>query len=301
MYSDILKFDVDAASTSATDLMAALAAHFDAAPGHWEVAFTGTGNARVLVPKNPPLGYEQHAALRLDGSGNICASVDPNMGYTNGGSIASAPSGGSSIKSPELSTSIASGVGSVRIGVWEDLDEIMIMFFASAKTHMVKCVHVGHTWSPLRANHATALGMKGFGVHVGIPTFGVVNNLQSGLILGDGTSPVGSMILINNVWYRCAQAFNASGQNASIADGTNPDLVPVQPIPIAAANVRSSTPLYCGHMIHFGYVPTNDASAQSPRAIRQGVSPDNEAWMYFNNSFTNSVQVMSHQSGALAP
>jgi hypothetical protein len=299
MYSDILKFDVDAATTAPADIMAALAAHFDAAPGHWAVDHVGTGNARVLVPKTPPPGYDQQGVLRLDGSNNLCASVDPNKGYTTGGSIASPPSGGSILESPELSTSIASGIGSVRIGVWEDLESIKIMLHATSKTHQVRCLHFGRTWAPLRSNHTTALGMMGFGVHVGIPAFGIINNIQSGQILGDGGAPVGSVILINGVWYRAAQAFNHAGQNASIANGVDPDLIPVQPIPISAANVRSSTPLYCGHMIHFGYIPINDTSGQSPRATRDA-APD-EAWMYFNNSFTNSNQVTSHQFNAPPP
>lgn len=299
-YSDIMKFDLDAATTGAADLMAALAAHFDAAPGHWEVAYTGTDNARVLQPKTPPVGYTQHASLRLDGSGNIHGGSDPLSGYTTGGSAAAAPSGGSSIKSPFLSTSISTGIGSTRIGVWEDLDMIHIQFFATTKNSMVKTVHIGRTWAPLRANWAADLGMQGFGVHVGAPTMGAINSLTSGSVLGDGASPQGNAILINGTWYKAGAAFAQTSFNSAVPNSPSPDFVPVVPVAIVASSVKSAVGLYCGHLLHYGYVPTNDFVAQAPRVLRN-TGDMSEAWMYVNTSSSGTQLVMSHEGGASAP
>lgn len=299
-YADLLRYNIDAATTSAADIMAAIAAHFDAAPGHYEVEYTGTENARVLRPKLPPTGYDHQISIRLDGSGNLRCAMDPGLGYTTGGSAAAVPSGGSVLESPERSTSISSGIGSTRIAIVEDLDSIRIFLFATSKTHMPKGLHAGHTWNPLLDNWRLDLGMQGFGVHLGAPNYATINSSVSDAFFGDGVTP-GSAVLINGSWYAVGVVSSLISYVSQIPNPPSAAFSPVIPLPIIASNVSGAADLLCGMMIHFGHVAANDHAAQQPRATRNSGSPVDETWMYLNHVASVTQQVTSWEANATAP
>lgn len=305
-YADIITTNIVAAGTSAAQLMAAIAAHFASAPGHYEIDFTGTEDAIVVAPKAAPTGFDHQAALRIDGSGNLCLKLDPSSGFSNGGSVATSATSGGALVAPERNTSISSGIGSTTITIIEDVDWCAILLYATSKTHMVKGAMFGHTWDPLRPNWASDLGMSGFGQHIGIPNVTSSAGGSSGQWFGSGVSPRGSDVLINGSWYQAAMtlaAYNASSlPNCTIPNGVNPTRKVVMPIQLAALSVNSSANLTIGHTRTLGTVATNEDSAQLPRRmIDAGGGPVVETWMHLNIANSTNNLVIAMQPGAAAP
>lgn len=304
-YADIITTNLTAAGTGAAQIMAAIAAHFALAPGHYEIDFTGTGDAIVVAPKAAPTGFDHQAALRIDGSNNLCLRLDPGSGFSGGGSVASSAAGGSAQAATERNTSISSGIGSTTITIIEDVDWCAILLYATSKTHMVKGAMFGHTWDPLRPNWATDLGMSGFGQHIGIPNVTASSGGASGQWFGSGTSPRGSDVLINGSWFQAAMtltAYNATSlPNCAIPNGVNPTRKVVMPIQLAALSVNSSASLTIGHTRTLGTVATNEDAAQLPRRMVDAGSPVVETWMYMNIANSTNNLVIATQPAAGAP
>jgi len=158
---------LDAATTDLSDIIAALIAHFTAAPNQWQIK-TGVasvaGEAFVIQEKT---GARSDLAFRRVGTTQLAVVVAPDKDVTAAGGSASEPTVTGGNASPSCQTGTMSGL-STRFFVVEHDDAVTLLFQNSGKTFTPYGIHAGIILDPLNANDPD-LGLTGHGAMVGAP------------------------------------------------------------------------------------------------------------------------------------
>jgi hypothetical protein len=294
--SNVKAYVLTAASSSLTDLVSALYAHFNSAPGLWRLK-SGAGSSAagmVVEPKTPiteaGFTFNLGVSIRRNGTTNFQLALDPLNSYSAAGNAAGGPTGGSVQASGDITLAITN-IANAKIALVETQDALLCLFFNSGLTQSPQAFHIGRVFDVIRETYRLApLLNNGLAVLAGLP--GQNSNSQW------GCSMTGASRIRHNGGWRPLNII-AQGNNNEIPDAPSANKETIVPMICDAFNAASTLPMRILVARYLGIA----ASARAGRTLLESTTED-EAWMHVvdgNFNLSAAVNVVIWEKGTAKP
>lgn len=299
-YSDTVLYKLTAAGTAAADFIAAIHAHFDSAPGAWELVPGATVVAGESTAWRLKADADHYTALRRSSTTQFQAVVDHTVSLSNAGD-ASTPITIPSGASPECSSNTLPTLNA-DFFLLEHADAVTILFMDAAKTFFANGIHVGKIATPLRPSWADA-GITGHGALMGVVAdafFSGRNNWFYNSNQSDGSRLRGPDTAGAPAWYQPYSALNqfvaSTGRPSSTSnDGLKKFMVPVTG---TLLDVNGSYDLNAVIFKYLSILPIGGAfGGQYPLTIYSSPVDDDEAWISAWSSYTQTTMGINWEYG----
>lgn len=294
-YDQTKSYVLTAGGATITDWMAALYAHFDAAPGLWRIKAGSSSTAAgiIIEPKAPIAGYNLGISIRRNGTTNFQFGLDPSNSYSAAGGAGAGPTGGSGLASGEIVLA-TTNIANAKIELSETPDAVLGGFFNAALVTTPQAFQVGRVFDPLRESFRNApLLNNGLAVLAGVP------QLDGSSAWGCGTSGA-SRVRHNGGWRPLdINTLSASSVNNVIPDAPSADKQTIVPGIFGAYNAASTLPMRCMASRYIGIAATAYANC----TILSSDTED-EAWIVqVDGSFNGTVAkyCMTWEKGVAKP